>query len=81
MFAILPLVGGILLGWFAPRTIAIVVQAVLICVAGAVLIATAPDHDATHAQGALLALAVAVVSIGTLALGFWIRSRRSPVAS
>ena len=77
MFAILPIVGGVLLGLFAPRRIAIAVQLVFWAVATAVLVATAPDHGGSYSDGWLIGPALAVVSGLTLLLGLWLARRRT----
>ena len=77
MFAILPIAGGVLLGLFAPRRIAIAAQIVLWAVATAVLTLTAPDHGGSYRDGWLIGPALAVVSALTLLLGLWLAGRRS----
>ena len=76
MSAVLPLLGGLLLGRFvADRRLAIAAQVVLFLIAAAVLVASAPTHDASHAQGALLAAILAPVSAAVFALGTLWRTR------
>jgi hypothetical protein len=75
MFALLPLIGGILAGRFAPRRTAIVLQVLFWAVATTVLTLTAPDHGGTYTDGFLIGPAVALVSAGTLLLGMWLRRR------
>jgi hypothetical protein len=70
MFALLPLVGGPLLGWLAARRTAIALQAVLFAVAVAMLTISAPDHGGSHADIVWIAPVLAVVSVGALLLGF-----------
>lgn len=70
MFAVLPLLGGLLLGRFVnDRRVAIAIQLALFAVASAVLIASAPDHGATHTHGLLIAMVLAPVSAATFTLG------------
>jgi len=70
MSAVLPLLGGLLVGRFvANLRIAIAVQLALFAVAAALLIATAPDHGSSHGQGVLFALVLAPVSVATFYLG------------
>jgi hypothetical protein len=76
MFAILPLVGGVLAGWKLDRRAAIATQFVLWAVAVAVLTLTAPQHGDSYSAGLVIGPALAVVSAGTLALGF-VAARRS----
>jgi hypothetical protein len=77
MFALLPIVGGLLLGWLAPRTIAIAVQIIFYAIAVTILTLTAPNHGGQYSDGILIGLGLAVVSAGTLFLGFWIARRRT----
>lgn len=76
MFALLPLVAGVLLGWLAPRKVAIAAQILCYGIAVAVLTLTAPDHGGSHRDGILLGLGLAVLSVGTLYAGFWLARRR-----
>jgi hypothetical protein len=69
MFAILPLLGGFLVGRFMTRRAAIAVQIVFYAIATLVLVATSPTHGATHTSGALLALILLPLSAGALLLG------------
>lgn len=77
MFAVLPIVGGILLGWLASRRVAILLQIVFVAVASVVMISSAPKHGQTSASVWWLAPALAVVGALSLAVGFWIAERRS----
>lgn len=76
MIAIIPLITGVALGLTAPRRTAVIAQVVFYALAAAVLIATAPSHDATRTQGALLALALFPLAALSLAAGLRLRSRR-----
>jgi len=76
MFALLPVAGGLLLGWLAPRRVAIAAQAVLYAIAVTVLTLTAPAHGGEYTDGIVIGLGLAVVSAGTLILGFWLARRR-----
>lgn len=75
MFLILPVLGGLLLGWKAPLRIAIAVQVVLAAVAATILIATAPDHGHSYSIGFLVVPGVAVISALTLWVGTQIAGR------
>lgn len=75
MFALLPLVGGLLLGWLAPRKIAIPVQVALYAIAITMLILSAPDHGARYSDAWWMGPALAVVSAGSLLLGLWLNRR------
>jgi hypothetical protein len=81
MSAVLPLLGGLLLGRFvANRAVAYAAQAALYAAAAAILIATAPSHGSSHGQAAILALVLAPAAVATFALGtFW--KSRSTTAS
>ncbi|MEY2423784.1 MAG: hypothetical protein QOI95_3851 [Acidimicrobiaceae bacterium] len=80
MIAVLPLIGGLLLGRFvANRRGAIAAQAALVALAAAVLIATAPSHDTSYGEGVLLAVILVPVSVATFALGaLWQRRNHAP---
>lgn len=70
MSALLPLVGGLLLGRFVANTrIAIAAQAAFFAIAATVLIVTAPSHGASYTQGLLFALILVPLSAATLYLG------------
>jgi hypothetical protein len=77
MFALLPLIGGVLLGWLAPRKAAIAVQVIFYVIAVTVLTLTAPDHGGHYSDGIVIGIGLGVVSAGTLYLGFWIARRRT----
>ena len=77
MFALLPVLGGFLLGWLAPRRIAIPVEIALFIVGGIIFVLSAHRHDTTYLHSAVLCLPIAVVSAGTMVLGMWLRRRRS----
>jgi len=76
MTAILPLLGGLLLGRFAPARVAIALQVVFYALAAAALIATAPDHGGSHTDGVLLSLVLAPLSALTYFIG-WLWRRRT----
>jgi hypothetical protein len=76
MIAIIPLIAGVALGLTAPRRTAVIAQSVLYVLAAAVLVATAPSHDATRGEGAVLALALLPLAALSLGVGLLIRSRR-----
>ena len=70
MSAVLPLLGGLLLGRFVNNLrIAAAIQVALYAVAAALIIGSAPSHGASHTQGAVLAIVLAPVSAATLYLG------------
>ena len=70
MSAVLPLLGGLLLGRFVRNLrIAAAIQVAFYAIAAAALIASAPSHGSSHAQGAILAIVLAPVSAATFYLG------------
>jgi len=75
MFALLPVIGGLLAGWLAPRKVAIALQIAFYLVAVAMLTASAPDHGGAYSDVVWIAPALAVVSAGTLILGLWLGRR------
>lgn len=75
MSAILPLLGGLLLGRFAPPRAAVAVQVAFYALAAAALIATAPDHGSSYGGGVLLSLVLAPLSAFTYAIGWRLRRR------
>jgi hypothetical protein len=77
MFALLPLIGGVLLGWLTPRKTAAAVQALLYAVAVTVLTLTAPQHGGHYSDSLWIAPALALISAGTLYLGLRIGRRRA----
>ena len=77
MFAILPIVGGILLGWLASRRVAVLVQLLFVAVASAVMISSAPNHGHTSASVWWIAPVLAVLGALSLVAGFWIAGRRA----
>ncbi|MEO8696423.1 MAG: hypothetical protein ABI658_23115 [Acidimicrobiales bacterium] len=80
MSAVLPLIGGLLLGRFVKDLrVAAAIQVAFYAIAAALLISSAPDHGASHTQGAVLALVLAPVSVATLYLGTMWRHRSSAV--
>ena len=80
MFAVLPIVGGILLGWLASRRLAIVLQIVFVAIASFVVIDSAPKHGHTSASMWWIAPVLALVGALSLVLGFWVGDRRSDKA-
>ena len=76
MFALLPVLGGLILGRFCPARPAIGIQVALYGIAAAVLIATAPEHGASRTSGIWLSMALAPLSALTVFIG-WAWRRRS----
>ncbi len=83
MISIIPIIAGVALGLTASRRTAVIAQVVFYLLAAAVLVATAPQHDATRAQGAVLALGLLPLAALSLGAGLFLRSRRnnSPTAT
>jgi hypothetical protein len=75
MFALLPVIGGLLLGWLAPRKIAIALQVVLFAIATTILTISAPDHGGSYRDSLWIGPALALVSAATLLAGFWLHRR------
>jgi hypothetical protein len=80
MFALLPLIGGLLLGWLAPRKVAVALQVLLFAIAITILTDSAPDHGGSYRDGLWIGPALAVVSVATLLAGFWLQRRRTTPA-
>lgn len=77
MLAVLPLIGGVLLGWLATRRVAILVQIVFVAIASAVIITTAPDHGHTSASMWWVAPVLVVLGALSLVIGFRIADHRA----
>ena len=75
MFALLPVIGGLLAGWLAPRKVAIALQITFYAVAVTVLTLTAPNHGGDYGDIAWIAPVLAVVSALTLISGLWLSRR------
>jgi len=76
MFLLLPLVGGALAGWLAPKRTAIALQAVFAIVAATVVTASAPQHGADHGIVVWVIPITIVVSMVGLGIGLLLRRRR-----
>ena len=75
MFALLPVIGGLLAGWLAPRKVAIALQILFYAVAVTVLTVSAPDHGGDYGDIVWIAPALAIVSTGTFLVGLWLGRR------
>lgn len=76
MAALLPLLGGILLARFQGRRhLVIGIEVALYALAAAVLVATAPDHNASYAKGAVLSAVLAPLCALAVVLGLVWRRR------
>jgi hypothetical protein len=69
MFALLPVIGGLLAGWLAPRKLAIALQVLFYAAAAALLTMSAPDHGGDYGDVFWIAPALAVISAVTLLVG------------
>lgn len=76
MSLLLPLLGGVLAGWLAPKRTAIFLQVAFAVVAAAVVTASAPLHGADYGIVVYVVPLTIVVSIAALCAGFWLRRRR-----
>ncbi len=77
MFLLLPLVGGVLAGWLAPRRTAVLIQVAFAIIAATVVTASAPLHGQDHGIVVYVVPITVVISIAALYLGFWLRRRRT----
>lgn len=76
MFLVLPLLGGLLAGWFAPKRTAFLLQAAFAVIAATVVTATAPQHG--HGYGIVVYVVpiTIVISVAALYAGFALQRRR-----
>jgi len=77
MFALLPLIGGLLLGLLAPCRTAIALQVVFVAIAAAAVTISAPDHGGSYTDGLWIVPVLALLSAATLAAGLWIARRNA----
>lgn len=78
MFLLLPLIGGALAGWLAPRRTAIALQLAFAIVAATVVTASAPLHGADYGIVIYVVPITIIVSVVGLNIGFFLRRRRVP---
>ncbi len=76
MFLLLPLLGGVLAGWLAPKRTAILLQVAFAVVAATVVTASAPLHGEDYGIVVYVVPITVVVSVAALYAGFWLRRRR-----
>lgn len=76
MSLLLPLLGGVLAGWLAPKRTAILLQVAFAVVAATVVTASAPWHGQDYGIVVYVVPLTIVVSIAALYAGFWLRRRR-----
>lgn len=77
MFLILPLIGGVLAGLFAPRRVAVTVEVVLFALGATVFVLSGPSHHTSYAESLIFCVPAALVCAGTTVLGMWLRRRRT----
>lgn len=77
MFLLLPLLGGVLAGWLAPKRTAILLQVAFAAVAATVVTASAPLHGEDYGIVVYVVPLTIVVSVAALYVGFWLRRRRA----
>lgn len=80
MLALLPIIGGFLLGWLAPRRTALLLQTLFCAVAIAVVTMTAPDHGGEYGDVLWIAPVLVIVSAGAVLVGLRVGrpSRHAP---
>ena len=76
MFLLLPLLGGVLAGWLAPRRTAVLLQVAFAVIAAAVVTLSAPRHGTDYGIVVYVVPITVVVSLVALYAGFWLRRRR-----
>jgi ABC-type multidrug transport system permease subunit len=76
MFLFLPLLGGVLAGWLAPKRTAIALQVAFAIIAAIIVTASAPQHGADYGIVVWVVPITILVSVLGLALGFFVRRRR-----
>lgn len=82
MLALVSLIAGVLLARYVASMKTVVLgQVVLFLLAGAVLIVTAPAHGSTHAQGLVLSIVLAPLTVLVVLMGRIWRSRSTTAVS
>lgn len=76
MLLLLPLLGGVLAGWLAPKRTAILVQAAFAVIAATVVTASAPKHGSDYGIVVYVVPITVVVAVAALYAGFLLRRRR-----
>ena len=76
MSLLLPLLGGVLAGWLAPKRTAILLQVAFAVVAATVVTTSAPKHGTDYGIVVYVVPITVVVSVAALYAGFWLRRRR-----
>ena len=76
MALLLPLIGGILAGWLAPKRTAVALQALFAVIAATVVTLSAPQHGSSYGIVVwVVPITIAVAALG-LYIGFLVRRRR-----
>ncbi len=78
MSLLLPLLGGVLAGWLAPKRTAILLQVAFAVIAATVVTASAPSHGEDYGIVVYVVPITVVVSVAALYAGFLLRRRRVP---
>ena len=78
MLLLLPLVGGVLAGWLAPRPAAIALQAAFAVIAATVVTLSAPMHGSDYGIVVSVTPITVAVSVVALGAGMLLRRRRLP---
>ncbi len=76
MSLLLPLLGGVLAGWLAPKRTAILLQVAFAVVAATVVTTSAPKHGTDYGIVVYVVPITVVISVAALYAGFWLRRRR-----
>ena len=76
MALLLPLLGGVLAGWLAPKRTAILLQVAFAVTAATVVTTSAPKHGADYGIVVYVVPITVVVSAAALYAGFLLRRRR-----
>lgn len=79
MFLLLPLMGGALAGWLAPKRTAIALQVVFAIVAATVVTLSAPKHGSDYGIVVWVVPITIVVSAVGLGVGWLVRQRRMAI--
>jgi uncharacterized protein (TIGR03382 family) len=76
MFLLLPLIGGMLAGWLAPKRTAMGIQVAFALIAATVVTASAPMHGADYGIVVWVVPITIAVSVVGLGVGLLVRRRR-----
>lgn len=76
MALLLPILGGVLAGWLAPKRTAILLQVAFAVIAATVVTTSAPKHGEDYGIVVYVVPITVVVSVAALYAGFVLRRRR-----